>query len=104
MSTAPEAVAEVTYTIRCSVRLVVEASVAMGRVVLYMTSTPTTLKLKHDIKRVQELLAAKNIQHEEVKKLPVLLLSLGSHHYFVAVRLAWMCRSTSHMNPREEQI
>ncbi|CAL5228833.1 g12036 [Coccomyxa viridis] len=38
----------------------------MGKVVLYMTSTPTTLKLKHDIRRVQELLAAKNIPHEEV--------------------------------------
>ena len=32
-----------------------------------MTSTPTTLKLKHDIRRVQELLAAKNIPHEEVE-------------------------------------
>lgn len=84
--------------------LIVEASVAMGRIVLYMTSTPTTLKLKHDIKRVQELLAAKNIQHEEVNNLPVLSLSLGSHHYFIAVRLAWMCRSTSRMNQREEQI
>lgn len=39
----------------------------MGKVVLYMTSTPTTLKLKHDIKRVQELLAAKHIPHEEVE-------------------------------------
>ena len=46
----------------------------MGKVVLYMTSTPTTLKLKHDIKRVQELLAAKNIPHEEVKiRWPVVL-------------------------------
>ena len=39
----------------------VDASAAMGKVVLYMTSTPTTLKLKHDIKRIQELLAAKQI-------------------------------------------
>ena len=39
----------------------------MGKAVLYMTSTPTTLKLKHDIKRVQDLLAAKSIPHEEVK-------------------------------------
>ena len=31
-----------------------------------MTSTPTTLKLKHDIKRIQELLAAKQIPYEEV--------------------------------------
>ena len=45
----------------------VDASAAMGKVVLYMTSTPTTLKLKHDIKRIQELLAAKQIPHEEVR-------------------------------------
>lgn len=32
-----------------------------------MTSTPTTLKLKHDIKRIQELLAAKQIPYEEVR-------------------------------------
>ena len=48
----------------------------MGKVVLYMTSTPTTLKLKHDIRRVQELLAAKNIPHEEVQIRTALVVCL----------------------------
>ena len=39
----------------------------MGKVVLYTTSTATTLKLKADIKRIRELLEAKKVHYEEVK-------------------------------------
>ena len=71
----------------------------MGKVVLYMTSTPTTLKLKHDIKRVQELLAAKGIQHEEVKdKKSALLHATVS---LLALRQWLLFRLTSQMSRRE---
>ena len=46
-----------------------------------MTSTPTTLKLKHDIRRIQELLAAKNIPHEEVNIMTSLGLCMLLFHY-----------------------
>ena len=39
----------------------------VSKVVLYTTSTATTLKLKHDIKRIKELLVAKKVHFEEVK-------------------------------------
>ena len=38
----------------------------VSKVVLYTTSTATTLKLKHDIKRIKELLDAKKVHYEEV--------------------------------------
>ena len=39
----------------------------VSKVVLYTTSTATTLKLKADIKRIRELLEAKKVHYEEVK-------------------------------------
>lgn len=38
----------------------------VSKVVLYTTSTATTLKLKADIKRIRELLQAKKVHYEEV--------------------------------------
>jgi hypothetical protein len=37
-----------------------------SKVQLYTTSTATTLKLKHDVKRMKELLDAKKVNYEEV--------------------------------------
>lgn len=37
-----------------------------SKVQLYTTSTATTLKLKHDVKRMKELLDAKKVDYEEV--------------------------------------
>lgn len=40
----------------------------MAKVVMYMTSTAATLKLKSDIRRMKELLEAKKVIYEEVRR------------------------------------
>ena len=56
-------------------------------VVLYTTSTATTLKLKHDVKRIKELLEAKKVDYEEVRAQSAALPSPSTASYYHEMRV-----------------